>query len=172
MLSEITAYKRARKSKGVLPGSCAQVSTLSPVNTIRKSYFSSKSLIPKLSATRKKRKKSERRKLQRSIIINTMSMHGHSQNIENQGGLSCLVQSTAFSFSTWCQVMLVLDPDLVGEISHSTAVVAPQSNLLWGWYGRKLLEFLDLLPVCPTVVLHLGRVRKGHNLSHELTVAL
>ena len=108
MISEITAYKRARKSKGVLPGSCAQVGTLSPVNTIRKSYFSSKSLIPKLSATRKKRKKSERRKSQRSIIINIMSMHGHSQNIENQGGLSCLVQSTAFSFSPWCQVMLVL----------------------------------------------------------------
>ena len=65
-----------------------------------------------------------------------------------------------------------IDPDLVGEISHSTAVVAPQSNLLWGWCGRKLLEFLDLMPVCPTVVLHLGRVRKGHNLSHEVTVAL
>lgn len=65
-----------------------------------------------------------------------------------------------------------IDPDLVGEISHSTAAVAPQSNPLWDWCGRKLLEFLDLLPVCPTVVLHLGRLRKGNNLSHELTVAL
>ena len=65
-----------------------------------------------------------------------------------------------------------MDPDLVGEISHSIAVVAPQSNLLWDWCGRKLLEFLDLLPVRPTVALHLGRLRKGHHLSHELIVAL
>ena len=71
MISEITAKKRARNSKGVLLGPFAEVGT--PVNTTRKSYFSSKSLIPKLSVTRKKWKKNEGRKLQR-LVINNGSM--------------------------------------------------------------------------------------------------
>lgn len=73
MISEITAKKRARNSKGVVLGPFAEVGTLSLVNTTRKSYFSSKSLIPKLSVTRKKWKKNEGRKLQR-LIMNNGSM--------------------------------------------------------------------------------------------------